>query len=99
MNAGNGIDARALAGLVQGLWDIAPQLGLDPVNAEDFEAEVVALERDGGDPEQGGRIWRRIMRLAGGPRSPQPSPPPPTRNSSNSAPPSTAGLSEPPRGR
>lgn len=65
VNAGNGIDARALVGLVQGLRDVAPQLGLDPVDAEDFEAEVAALERDGGDPEQGGRIWRRIMRLAG----------------------------------
>ncbi|MBL1109389.1 hypothetical protein JK361_33235 [Streptomyces sp. 5-8] len=65
VNAGNGIDAQALAGLVQGLRDVAPQLGLDPVDAEDFEAEVVALERDGGDPERGGRVWRRIMRLAG----------------------------------
>lgn len=65
VNSGNGIDAQALAGLVQGLRDVAPQLGLDPVDAEDFEVEVVALERDGGDPEQGSRIWRRIMRLAG----------------------------------
>ncbi|MGW6792426.1 hypothetical protein [Streptomyces chartreusis] len=65
VNAGNSIDARALAGLVQDLRDVAPQLGLDPVDAEDFEAEIVALERDGSDPEQGGRIWRRIMRLAG----------------------------------
>ncbi|MFD8079338.1 hypothetical protein ACFV3E_42720 [Streptomyces sp. NPDC059718] len=65
VNAGNGIDAQALTSLVQGLRDVAPQLALDPVDAEDFDAEVVALEREGGDPEQGGRIWRRIMRLAG----------------------------------
>ncbi|MEV7777740.1 hypothetical protein [Kitasatospora sp. NPDC088351] len=65
INVGNGIDAQALAGLVQGLRDVAPQLGLDPVDAEDYVAEVEALERDGHDPEQGGRIWRRIMRLAG----------------------------------
>ncbi|OQQ13069.1 hypothetical protein B0675_39230 [Streptomyces sp. M41(2017)] len=65
VNAGNGIDAGALADLVQGLRDITPQLGLDPVDAEDFQAEVAELELVGGDPEQGGRIWRRIMRLAG----------------------------------
>ncbi|MET8703823.1 hypothetical protein ABZW10_33975 [Kitasatospora sp. NPDC004723] len=65
INAGNGIDAQALAGLVQGLRDVAPQLGLDPVDAEDYAADVEALERDGRNPEQGARIWRRLMRLAG----------------------------------
>ncbi|MFD0344898.1 hypothetical protein ACFQ0M_00125 [Kitasatospora aburaviensis] len=43
----------------------SPQLGLDPVDAEDYAADIEALERDGADPEQGGRIWRRILRLAG----------------------------------
>ncbi|MFE1519591.1 hypothetical protein ACFW9I_22675 [[Kitasatospora] papulosa] len=65
INAGNGIDAQALASLVQGLRDVAPQLDLDPVDAEDYAADVDALDREGQDPEQGGRIWRRIMRLAG----------------------------------
>jgi hypothetical protein len=65
VNAGNGIDAQALTSLVQGLRVVAPQLDLEPVDAEDFEAEVVALEHDGADAEQGSRIWRRIMRLAG----------------------------------
>ncbi|MFE7588362.1 hypothetical protein ACFU6K_03105 [Kitasatospora sp. NPDC057512] len=64
INVGNGIDAQALAGLVQGLRDVTPQLGLNSVDAEDYAAEVEALERDGHDPAQGGRIWRRIMRLA-----------------------------------
>lgn len=65
INAGNGIDSQALTALVQGLRDVAPQLGLDDVDAGDFEVEVEALEREGGDAEQGARIWRRIMRLAG----------------------------------
>jgi hypothetical protein len=65
INGGNGVDARALARLVQGLREVAPRLGLGTVDAEDYAAEVEALERDGRDPEQGGRIWRRIVRLAG----------------------------------
>ncbi|MFC1442434.1 hypothetical protein ABUW04_29700 [Streptacidiphilus sp. N1-10] len=65
INVGNGIDAQALAALVQGLRDAAPQLGLEPVDAEDYAVEVEALERDGSDAVQGGRIWRRITRLAG----------------------------------
>ncbi|MEU4117748.1 hypothetical protein AB0F71_25035 [Kitasatospora sp. NPDC028055] len=65
INSGNSIDAQALADLVQGLRTVAPQLGLDAVDAEDYAADVEALERDGRDPEQGGRIWRRITRLAG----------------------------------
>ncbi|PYC71023.1 hypothetical protein C7C46_26935 [Streptomyces tateyamensis] len=65
INGGNGIDAQALANLVHGLREVAPQLGLDDVDAEDYTAEVETLERDGHDPEQGGRIWRRIVRLAG----------------------------------
>ena len=65
INAGKGIGVQALASLVQGLREVAPQLGLDTVDAEDYAAEVEALERDGRDPEQGGRVWRRIVRLAG----------------------------------
>lgn len=65
INAGTGIDAQALASLVQGLRNVGPQLGLTPIDADDYEVEVAALERDGHDPEQGGRIWRRILRLAG----------------------------------
>ncbi|WP_327067888.1 hypothetical protein [Kitasatospora sp. NBC_01302] len=65
INSGNGIDAQALANLVHGLREVAPQLGLDDVDAEDYAAEVETLERDGHDPAQGSRIWRRILRLAG----------------------------------
>ncbi|MGW2539705.1 hypothetical protein ACWC5I_02220 [Kitasatospora sp. NPDC001574] len=65
INAGSGIDAQALADLVQGLRDVAPQLGLDPVDAEDLAADIDALEHDGADPEQGGRVWRRILRQVG----------------------------------
>ena len=65
INGGNGIDAQALASLVWGLREVAPQLGLDDVDAGDYAVEVEALERDGGDAEQGARIWRRILRLAG----------------------------------
>ncbi len=65
ISGGSGIDGQALASLVRGLRDVAPQLGLDGVEAGDFAVEVEALEREGGDAEQGALIWRRILRVAG----------------------------------
>ncbi|MFK0050370.1 hypothetical protein ACIQU4_40970 [Streptomyces sp. NPDC090741] len=58
-----GIDAQGLAALVAQLRAIAPNLGLSPQDAEDFNQDIDELERDGADPQSGGRIFRRLLRM------------------------------------
>ncbi|MET8420685.1 hypothetical protein ABZV41_34850 [Streptomyces sp. NPDC005098] len=58
-----GIDAQGLAALVAQLREIAPNLGLSHQDAEDFNQEIDELEQEGADPERGGRIFRRLLRM------------------------------------
>ncbi|MCX4403662.1 MULTISPECIES: hypothetical protein [unclassified Streptomyces] len=58
-----GIDAQGLAALVAQLRAIAPNLALSPQDAEDFNQDIDELERDGADPQSGGRIFRRLLRM------------------------------------
>ncbi|MFE7561080.1 hypothetical protein [Kitasatospora sp. NPDC057500] len=59
----NNVDQQALTDLVACLRAIAPQLGLEGLDAQDFADDVDALERNGHDLEQGGRRWRGVKRI------------------------------------
>lgn len=61
LNQGAGEDA--LVALVTQLREAAPVLGLPQDDTEDLTAEIDNLEREGGEPAKGRRIWSAIMRI------------------------------------
>lgn len=58
-----GMREDALAGLITQLRQVVPDLDLPQDDAEDLAAEIDNLEREGGEPARGRRIWRAIMRI------------------------------------